>query len=140
MNFNLHFTNSIQAGFLLNCIVWIKQVWPGLYNSKSLSLLKNSCLVFCICLSNKKHKWKMQTGSYLLTHLRPESKSINAIVPFWNEMYLMHYRQQASLCKVISKLSRRGCWVFFPSLNAFHNARQTDRESLRVESMKLWHL
>lgn len=37
---------SIQTGFSLNSIVWIKWFWPGLYFKKFWSLFRNSCLDF----------------------------------------------------------------------------------------------
>lgn len=93
-------------------------------------------LVLCsrFCHIKKKNKWKMQTVTYLLTNLRSVSKSINAIVPFWNEMCPMHYGRQASLCSIISKLSRRGCCFFFPLLSTL-----PDRQTVKACVSKAWN-
>ncbi len=70
---------------------------------------------FAFATSKRRASGKRKQAPILLPNLRLESKSIKSFVPFWNEMYLMHYEHQASLCSVISKLSRRGCWFFSPS-------------------------
>lgn len=117
MNIHFHLTyfpDCIQTGISLNFIVCIRWwFWPGLYFKKFWSLSQKSLSCFRIC------------------HIKKEEPVENANRHLF---YSLIWDQKAN------QLTRRGCWGFSFSPNAFHTAWQTGSESLRVESIKYWHL
>lgn len=102
-----YFPDSSDSHFIALYTV-DKWFWTGLCFEK---FWWNSCLVFVFATLKRRTSGKCKQAPTLLTHLRSESESMNGIVAFGNEMYLL-YGQQASLCSIISKLSRKGCCLF----------------------------
>lgn len=120
LNIHIHLTSvhchSVdQTGTSLSSVVWMRRFWPDCVLLKSWSLSPKFLSVCVFAASQKKRtsgKYKPAPIYSLIWDLKVNQ--LMALSLFWNELYPMHYGRQASVCSVISKLSRRGCWVFIP--------------------------